>query len=47
MWLDVAQDLDFHRAILDGTWPGSEKILEKSLEKAKIFAEKERNGERK
>ena len=34
LWLCVDEDLDYCNCILDGSWPGSVEILEKSLKKA-------------
>jgi hypothetical protein len=35
------EDNDYHKAILDGSWPSSVKILEALLEKAKNRKESE------
>jgi hypothetical protein len=32
---DLSEDLSYHKAILDGTWPNSVEILTKKLAKAK------------
>jgi len=37
LWLNVSQDLAYHRCILDGSWPEAEEILTKSLEKTEKF----------
>jgi len=34
-WLDISQDLDYHKCILDGRWSTAEEILTRSLKKAK------------
>ncbi len=34
LWLCVDEDLNYQNCILDGSWPGSVEILEKSLKKA-------------
>ncbi len=34
MWLCVDEDLSYQNCILDGSWPGSVEILERSLKKA-------------
>ena len=34
MWLNVDEDLNYQNCILDGSWPGSVEILERSLKKA-------------
>lgn len=36
-WLNVAQDLNYHKCILDGRWSTATEILTKSLEKAKNY----------
>ena len=35
--LDLAEDLNYRMAILDGSWPQSEEILTKALENAKAM----------
>lgn len=38
-WLNVSQDLNYHKCILDGSWSTAEEILTRSLEKAKLKTE--------
>lgn len=35
LWLNVDEELSYCRCILDGSWPHSEKILTRTLEKIK------------
>ena len=35
--LDLAEDLNYRMAILDGSWPQSVEILTKALENAKVL----------
>ena len=37
LWLNVAQDLSYHKCILDGSWSSAKEILTKSLEKVDLI----------
>lgn len=41
MWLNERFDNDYHKVILDGSWPQAVDILERSLAKAKLRVEKD------
>lgn len=36
LWLNTSEDLDYHQAIADGSWPTSVEILTHWLEKATV-----------
>jgi hypothetical protein len=38
-WCEESEDNSYHKCILDGSWPGSVEILERSLIEAKKIAE--------
>lgn len=35
LWLHTSDDLNWHQAIMDGSWPNAVTILEDALEKAR------------
>ncbi len=40
LWLNVADDLSYHKCILDGSWPQAKEILTRSLEKTEKYQSK-------
>ena len=41
LWLNVSEDLSYHKCILDGSWPTADEVLTDSLEKWKNHQNRE------
>ena len=41
LWLNVDEDLSYHKCVLDGSWPTADKVLTAGLEKWKNHPNRE------